>query len=78
MFGLIERIGEHQCNEQHGAFATEAASGAIRRRPARVEQRTNLAQPIFAARAARDRVAAITYRERNLCHYRAIIRQRRA
>src|SRR3546814_8564427 len=42
--GLVERVGEHQCDEQHRAFVAHIARSARRDLPALVEQRAEMAE----------------------------------
>src|SRR3546814_13225066 len=50
--GLVERVGEHQCDEQHRAFVAHIARSARRDLPAPVEQPPEMAEMRQTARAS--------------------------
>ncbi len=68
LFGLIQRVGKHQGDEQHGAFSSQAACRALRRRPMLVEHRTQPPQLVFLAIATGNGVAAVADGQRYICH----------
>src|SRR3546814_4254099 len=66
--GLVERGGEHQCDEQHRAFVAHIARSARRDLPALVEQRAEMAELRLLAVAAGNDMRAIADGERDFGH----------
>src|SRR3546814_16732382 len=66
--GRVDRVGEHQCDEQHRAFVAHIARSARRDLPALVEQRAEMAELRLLAVAAGNDMRAIADGERDFGH----------